>query len=108
MSTVSSLGFTGVWSRWDSEALSAVVLLRFGGGGAEPSAGRFLHDRCRVPGRLSGPRRFGTRSYSQGLDLRLQLLHTGLVESHRILRARLLRRPKVVSICGERGLMKHH
>ena len=34
-----------------------------GGGGAEPSAGRFLQDRWRVPGRLSGPRRLGAASY---------------------------------------------
>lgn len=31
--------------------------------GADPSEGRFLHERCLVPGRLSGPRRFGTASY---------------------------------------------
>jgi len=42
-----------------------------------------------VPGRLSGPLRLGTRSYSHSLDRRTQLLQTGLVESHLILRLRL-------------------
>lgn len=45
---------------------SAVVRLRFWGGpvvaGVDPSALRFLHDRWRVPGILSGPLRFGTKS----------------------------------------------
>lgn len=53
------------------------------------SGGRFLHERCLVPGRLSGPLRFGTVSYSHSLLRRVQLLQTGLVESQRILRARL-------------------
>lgn len=69
------------------------VVVRFlfegGGGGTDPSAGRFLQDLCRVPGRLSGPRRLGTASYWHSLDRRTQLLHTGRVESQRILRARL-------------------
>jgi hypothetical protein len=39
-----------------------------------------------VPGRLPGPLRLGTRSYSHSLDRRTQLLQTGLVESHLILR----------------------
>lgn len=68
---------------------SAARRLRFGGGGAAPSAGLFLHDLRRVPGRLSGPLLFGTASYSQTLERRMQLLQTGLVESQRILRARL-------------------
>lgn len=53
------------------------------------SGGRFLQDRCRVPGFLSGPRLFGTASYSHSLLRRVQLLQTGRVESQRILRARL-------------------
>ena len=65
-------------------------VLRFFFGGVAASAGRFLHERCRVPGRLSGPLRFGTASYSHSLLRRVQLWHTGLVESQRILRARLL------------------
>lgn len=48
------------------EERSAVVRLRFWGGpvaaGVDPSALRFLHDRWRVPGILSGPLRFGTKS----------------------------------------------
>jgi hypothetical protein len=60
-----------------------------GGGGADPSDGLFLQERWRVPGRLSGPRRFGAASYWQSFDRRTQLLHTGRVESQRILRARL-------------------
>lgn len=55
------------------------------------SGGRFLHERFLVPGRLSGPLRLGTASYSQSLLRRVQLLQTGLVESQRILRARLER-----------------
>ena len=53
------------------------------------SGGRFLQERCRVPGRLSGPLRFGLASYSQSLPRRIQLLQWGLVESQRILRLRL-------------------
>ena len=53
------------------------------------AGGRFLHERFLVPGRLSGPLRFGTASYSHSLLRRVQLLHTGLVESQRIFRARL-------------------
>jgi len=51
--------------------------------------GFFLNCLCLVPGRLSGPRRFGAASYSHTSDRRTQLLHTGLVESQRILRPRL-------------------
>jgi hypothetical protein len=51
--------------------------------------GFFLKALCLVPGFLSGPRRFGATSYSQASDRRTQLLHTGLVESQRILRPRL-------------------
>lgn len=53
------------------------------------SAGRFLHERCLVPGRLSGPRRFGTASYTHSLFRRRQLWQKGRVESQRIFRARL-------------------
>ena len=53
------------------------------------SGGRFLHERCLVPGRLSGPRRFGTASYSHSLFRRRQLWQNGRVESQRIFRARL-------------------
>jgi hypothetical protein len=72
-----------------SDTSSDIVLLRFKGGGADPSGGRFLHERCRVPGLLSGPRRFGTASYWHSFNLRTQLLQTGRVESQRIFRARL-------------------
>ena len=56
---------------------------------ASASGGRFLHERCLVPGRLSGPRRFGTASYSHSLFRRRQLWQNGRVESQRIFRARL-------------------
>lgn len=36
--------------------------LRFNVGGEDPSAGFFLQDLWRVPGRLSGPLRFGATS----------------------------------------------
>ena len=70
----------------------SVLVLRFFL--AEPlagsaSGGRFLHERCLVPGRLSGPRRFGTASYSHSLFRRRQLWQNGRVESQRIFRARL-------------------
>ena len=70
--------------------MSSSVLRFFFVGGVVASDGRFLQDRCLVPGRLSGPRRLGTASYSHSLLRRVQLWHTGLVESQRILRARLL------------------
>ena len=54
------------------------------------SGGRFLHERCLVPGLLSGPLRFGTASYSHSLFRRRQLWQNGLVESQRIFRARLI------------------
>lgn len=74
----------------DSDEVSAVVRLRFEEGVVSGSSPAFLLDaRFLVPGFLSGPLRLGAASYSHGLDLRTQLLHTGLVESHRILRKRL-------------------
>lgn len=78
-------------SSFPSECSSSVsVLLRFRTEGtSSPSTGRFLQERRRVPGRLSGPRRFGTASYSHWLERRAQLSHPGLVESQRIFRARL-------------------
>ena len=54
------------------------------------SGGRFLHERCLVPGLLSGPLRFGTASYSHSLFRRRQLWQNGRVESQRIFRARLI------------------
>lgn len=84
----SSFGLALEASSISSFGVSDVVFLRLGGG-AEPSAGRFLHERCRVPGRLSGPLLRGFSSYSQSLDRLTQLLHMGLVESQRIFRARL-------------------
>jgi len=83
----SSFGFIDASSN-SSFGVSDVVLVRLGGG-AEPSVGRFLHERCRVPGRLSGPLLRGFSSYSQSLDRLMQLLHMGLVESQRIFRERL-------------------
>lgn len=71
--------------------ISVVVLRRFGLGEFKSSEALFLHLLWRVPGRLSGPLRLGIASYSHSLFLRRQLLHSGLVESHRILRARLRR-----------------
>jgi hypothetical protein len=47
--------------------------------------------RRRVPGTLSGPRRFGAESYSHPFERRTQLWHAGRVLSHLILRARLTR-----------------
>lgn len=91
-------GFMGSSKRFTLTS-DSVLRLFFGGGGRadEDSASvasgadgiRFLHDRCRVPGRLSGPRRLGWASYSHGLLRRRQLLHSGRVESHLIFRARL-------------------
>lgn len=80
-------------SSFPSDRSSSVsVFLRFRTAGASsPSTGRFLQDRRRVPGRLSGPRRFGTASYSHWLERRAQLSHPGLVESQRIFLARLER-----------------
>jgi hypothetical protein len=66
----------------------AAFRLRFKGGGEDPSVGRFLHDRWRVPGRLSGPLRFGAVSYMHSFFRRTQLLHEGLFESQRIFRPR--------------------
>jgi hypothetical protein len=63
--------------------------LRFEGGGEDPSTGRFLQERWRVPGRLSGPLRFGAVSYMHSFFRRTQLLHDGLFESQRIFRPRL-------------------
>ena len=78
-------------------AWAAVRFLFEGGGGADPSAGRFLHDLCLVPGRLSGPRRLGAASYWHSFDRRTQLLQTGRVESQRILRARLSRESRQIA-----------
>jgi hypothetical protein len=77
-------------SSFPSDRSSSVsVLRRFRTlGVSSPSTDRFLQDRRRVPGRLSGPRRFGTASYSHWLERRAQLSHPGLVESQRIFRAR--------------------
>lgn len=61
--------------------------LRFWGGEG-PSEGRFLHDRWRVPGRLSGPLRRGAVSYMHSFFRRTQLLQAGLFESQRIFRPR--------------------
>ena len=61
----------------ESRPLSpSVLIFRFFFADAEvgsASGGRFLHERCLVPGRLSGPRLFGTASYSQSLLRRRQL-----------------------------------
>lgn len=53
------------------------------------SSTSFLERRRRVPGCLSGPRRFGAGSYSQWSARRAQFEQWGRVESHRILRERL-------------------
>lgn len=112
-----SLGDACVWARWrmscrvtdgerlasaifsftlcaavsrGSEELTGVIRLRFEEGVVSSSSPAFLLDaRFLVPGFLSGPLRLGAASYSHELDLRTQLLHMGLVESHRILRKRL-------------------
>ena len=71
------------------------TLFRLAGGSTEEGdgvvsgTGLFLHDLCLVPGRLSGPLLLGAISYSHTLDRRTQLLQTGRVESHLILRPRL-------------------
>lgn len=52
---------------------SSSVLRFFFAGAVDASTGRFLQERCLVPGRLSGPRRFGTASYSHSLLRRVQL-----------------------------------
>lgn len=52
---------------------SSSVLRFFFAGVVAASVGRFLQERCRVPGRLSGPLRFGTASYSHSLLRRVQL-----------------------------------
>jgi hypothetical protein len=75
-----------------------VVLRRFGLGECRSSGTLFLHLLWRVPGRLSGPLRLGIASYSHSLFLRRQLLHSGLVESHRIFRARLKRTYRVKEV----------
>ncbi len=70
----------------------SVLIFRFFFADAETgsaSGGRFLQERCLVPGRLSGPRLFGTVSYSHSLLRRRQLWQNGRVESQRIFRARL-------------------
>lgn len=56
------------------------------------TSARLLQRRWRVPGFLSGPRRFGAGSYSHGSERREQLEQCGRVESQRILRERLPRR----------------
>ena len=72
------------------------------------SGGRFLHERCLVPGLLSGPLRFGTASYSHSLFRRRQLWQNGLVESQRIFRARLVcQQIKGMSITPNRNQKVH-
>jgi hypothetical protein len=56
-------------------------------GDEDVRAGRLT--RLRIPGTLSGPRRFGAASYSQTLLRRTQFWHDGRELSHRILRPRL-------------------
>ena len=80
---------------WAPDTGLGTVRRRLGLGGVGSSGARFLHLLWRVPGRLSGPRRLGIASYSHSLFLRRQLLHSGLFESHRILRARLRRSDRV-------------
>lgn len=52
---------------------SSSSVLRFFFAGVVASVGRFLQERCLVPGRLSGPLRLGTASYSHSLLRRVQL-----------------------------------
>lgn len=75
-----------------------------GSSSEEWDAPRLRAARLRVPGTLSGPRRFGAVSYSHALFLRMQFWQHGRVESHLILRERLRRVSIGPSGCGdERG-----